>query len=250
MQKQKRMFLISISIIGSILMCFYILWYNQKEDKQEEKLDIYRCVHSSQEDDIEIFYPQVNGFEDKNKEYHINALIEKDVMKVVTEGLVHMGSDFRIDLDYEIKYINENIISIFYHGLYGNTVAGQGLSAIAMATTIDVENEKIITMKDIIVDFDELSMLLLNDEFESITIWDGMTGIGKISREYAGTEDLLIQNLQKECYDILNHYVEWYVEGENFIVISLYGSAYEEYSMDINSIKDLFNEDFLVKMRM
>lgn len=89
--------------------------------------------------DAYIDFPQLSGMEDPEKEKRLNALIEADVMKVLEDG--ESDDEYRtsVGFDYEIKYIDDRIISILYKSWYG--AVGTGSPAVAMATTIDVEEE-------------------------------------------------------------------------------------------------------------
>ena len=81
-----------------------------------------------------------------------------------------------------------------------------------------------------VADFDELQGLLLSDVFENISVWDGIKGTDKISREYSGNKAKLLTNLQNDRFDFVNHYIEWYITDDSFVVVSLYSGVYQEYS--------------------
>lgn len=63
-----------------------------------------------------------------------------------------------------------------------------------------------------------------------------------ISDQDMDLQYLLVENLKGDFFDMSNHYVEWYIEGEKFVFVSLFGGAYEEYSIDIESLKNIINE--------
>ncbi len=120
-----------------------------------------------------------------------------------------------------------------------------------MATTINMENEEIITLNDFIIDFDALSLLLLEDKFESITSWDGIKGGYKISEYYEGNKrELLLEHLLTAAdFDISNHYIEWYTDGDNLIIVDLESGYYYEYLMDFDSFADVIDRGFIKKTK-
>lgn len=204
-------------------------------------------VYQDRYNDIEIYYPQIQDFIDPDKAERINILIENDVKKLIVEEQV-FDYIFCVYLNYEVKFLNENIISIFYKGMYGYISKGHGLDPMAIATTIDLEKEKVITLSDIIIDFDTLSERLLDDQFESITTWDGITGTGQISREWRSDESRLIEYLKATEFDIRCHYIEWYMGETSFVIVSLKWGDYNEYSTNIEYMKDLLSEEFYRKV--
>ncbi len=209
-----------------------------------DKIEVLECIYADEQSNAEIYYPKLIGFNDKDKEKKINELIFKDIERVAIEGKNEIGKDFTIELKYDMKFIDENIISIFYYGMYGENSEGHGLSATAITTNIDINNEKLIMLKDIIIDYEELGRLLLSDKFRGITVWEGIRGTDTISREYLGNEEKLVENLKNEESDIKNHYIEWYIDGDEFVIVSLFSSIYQEYSMEIESMGEIFSEYF------
>ncbi|MCM1253273.1 MAG: DUF4163 domain-containing protein [Clostridium sp.] len=202
-------------------------------------------IFDEQQNGIEIYYPQLCGFEDSVKEERINALIEEDVMQIVGEKNTG-GEDsfYRIYLDYKIVFLNDRVISILYKGGKGYITTGHAsIDKEAIATTIDIEEEKVITLQDIVTDLRELSEMLLADELENITIWEGVKGGYPFSGEFNGTVDELEENLQEKQQ-------EWYTDGENFIFISMdkYGAYYNEYAISNESAKHILDAEFLKKL--
>ena len=193
--------------------------------------------YNEQRNDINIYYPQLAGLEDGAKEERINDLIEEDVKKLIGEKNKE-GDDtlYCLDLDYEVKFLNDRIISILYKGGHGYISAGHGYPAKAVATTIDLEEEKVISLKDIVTDFSELRDMLIADKFENITMWEGsaegceVSAVARKIRWYGLDEDL-----------------QWYTDGDNFIVIiaETLAGDYNEYSIDIESVRHILEETFL-----
>ena len=122
----------------------------------------------------------------------------------------------------------------------GYITPGHGLNGEAIATTIDMEEEKVITVKDVVADFTELRDMLLADEFDHITRWEGKAGGYQVSRDYRGTEDELEKDLQKER--------KWYTDGDNFVVITEGRVDYNEYSISNESAENILDAEFLKKL--
>lgn len=140
--------------------------------------------------------------------------------------------------------MDKNILSIFYYGMYGKNMAGRGLFSTAITTNIDLKNKKKIVIKDIVADYGELTTKLLNNSFENISTWDGEKSTESIGNEYRGNEELLFRFLSDEQFDINNHYVEWYIEGDSFVFVSLFSGVYQEYSKEIKDMGTIFSEYF------
>lgn len=218
------------------------------KDDQEADFRIIRelYIYMEQRNDIDIYYPQLSGLEDTEKENRINALIKEDVKKIIGEKNKE-GDDtlYCINLDYEVKFLNERIISILYEGRRGYIMPGRArMLGKAIATTIDIEEEKIITLKEVVTDFTELSDMLLEDEFENITMWEGKAGTFEVSWEYKGYEDKEYE-IEK---DLREEERQWYTDGNNFIVILEEFQDYNEYSISNDLVKHILDEEFLKKL--
>lgn len=215
-----------------------------KEAKWDVDFEIIREAYHYDEErnDINIYYPQLTGFGDAAKEKRINALIEEDVKKWIGETNKE-GDDslYCLDLDYEVKFLNDRMISILYKGGHGYITAGHGYPAKAAATTIDMEEEKVIALKDI-ADVSKLGDMLLADEFQNITMWEGVIPDCKASEEIYIYDDGLDADLQERH--------SWYTDGEHFIIVLVDTnfSDYLEYSIDIESVSPILDETFLKKL--
>ncbi|MDE7197427.1 MAG: DUF4163 domain-containing protein [Lachnospiraceae bacterium] len=196
--------------------------------------------YNEERNDINIYYPQLTGFGDAIKEERINALIEENAKKWIGETNKE-GDDslYCLNLDYKVKFLNDRIISILYKGGHGYITAGHGYPAKAVATTIDMEEEKVIALKDIITDFSELSDMLLADKFESITRWEGMEGI-EFSRTY--------ESKGRVEQDLTEAKRQWYTNGDHLIIIFEKFNDYDEYSISIGSVSQILDETFLKKL--
>lgn len=194
---------------------------------------------------IEIFYPALHGFEDKETEQKVNQLIAEDCLRLIPDEVNEEPSEGRVVcayLDYEIKFMNYNMVSIYYEGLTGCTTPGSGLEASAMATTVNLETKEVVLLSDFITDFEELHSLLMADFFTHITPWDGSTGVSSVSWEYGGLlEEYLLAGLKDsdEEYDC----IEWYTDGKNLVIVSVL-NHYNEYAASIESLQYLMTEEF------
>lgn len=201
---------------------------------------------------IEIFYPALHGFGDAEQEKQINLLIESECKRIIPNEIEEEPWENRIVcafLDYEIKFMNNNMVSILYEGMNGCMLPGSGLDAVAMATTINFETMEEVTLSDFIADLQELNVLLLSDHFKNISLWEGTPGIDKISKEYSGElEERLLESLKSNCGEY--RYIEWYVDGANLVIVSTLGGLndYNEYSASIESIRYLLSEEFYLKL--
>ena len=201
---------------------------------------------------VEICYPVLYGFEDAQKEEQINLLIENDIKRIIPNEINEEPREDRIVcayMDYEIKFMNENMISILYEGMNGCMVPGQGLDAIAMATTIDLETMEVIALSDAVWDLDELYALLLADTFENISLWEGEPGIDTISGEYSGKyQERLLDALKNNTGNY--HYIEWYIDGEHLVILSLLGGLddYNEYAGNLDAVQWILVEEFCEKL--
>lgn len=244
-----------ILIFTSVLLLILFVCLQVVHKKQNFNLSIEEKVYSNQEEynEIEIVYPQLQGMKDEDKEYRINRLIENEINKILKQNSLFDENNLFLHLDYEVKFLNKNIISIVYKGSEGAVHNIQTRSyAILMATTIDMENETIITLNDLINDFDALSSLLLEDKFESITSWDGIKGGYKISWNYEGSKrGLLLEHLLTAAdFDISNHYIEWYTDGDNLIIVDFESGYYYEYLMNFDSLQDVVDRDFIKRTKV
>lgn len=151
-------------------------------------------------------------------------------------------------LDYEIKFLNDNIISILYKGMDGCMV--KGLDGAAMTTTIDLQTEKIIEIHDIVTDVGKMFSLLMRDQFQSITLWEGVAGSDLISEEFEDERGTwLMDSLQGDSKE--HSCIGWYTDGKNLVIVStspLGGEDYNEYAASLNALQGVISEEFLDKL--
>lgn len=198
---------------------------------------------SDEQYETSIDYPQLSGMEDKEKEKRLNALIEKDVMRILEHDNPDDEWCFSATLNYEIKYSDNQIISILYKGSYGAILPGTGQPDTVMVTTIDMEEEKILSLEDVVADYNVLYDMLMSDKFENITRWEGRAGQYKISEEYSSAERLM-KELKGDDEDI-----EWYIDDGHFVIVIFDGSTdYNEYAANLQDAKDFLKKDFWKKI--
>ena len=89
-----------------------------------EEVSIIKKEYSNQRrhNEIQIFYPQIQGLDDEGKEKRINYQIRKDATRLVS-GIVYEKDNLWHNLDYEIKFLNGKMISVCYKGRSGATIA-------------------------------------------------------------------------------------------------------------------------------
>ena len=231
------------NVICVILIVFAFLCFAHMK-----KADQYISTEKEEflNENVCIYYPQFSGWSSCRKTERINTLIVEQLEMIIEQGEANKDEDseFVLQLDYELGYVDEKFISIYYTGKCGYITAGQGPSYFAFSTNIDATNEKVITLDEFIIDLDALSSLLLNDEFEYSSTWDGETGKDLISRQYKGREQLLLERLNQKSFDLANHYMQWYIMEDRFVFVSFPGNAYSEYVISIEKISCIIEKKY------
>lgn len=234
-------------IIGSIVVLSSFLYFNSLESKENKDSSVSFTERELQLSDEQyetfIVYPQLSGMKDKEKEKRLNALIEKDAMKILEHDNPDDEWCFSAILNYEIKYRDNQIVSILYKGSYGAILPGTGQPDTAMVTNIDIEEEKILSLEDIIADYNVLYDMLMADKFENTTKWEGQAGQYKISEEYSSAERLM-KELKGDDEDI-----EWYIDDEYFVIVILGGCTdYNEYAISLQDARLFLQKDFIKRI--
>ena len=196
--------------------------------------------------DIQVCYPQIQGLDDEGKEKRINYQIRKDAIKLVS------GDEYKTacGIDYEIKLFNGEIISVCYEGLWGGITKGKGLNPAILTTTVDIGSGKILVLEDIVTDFDTLCEMLIEDEFEGITLWEGVAG-NTVSQNYGYTkQDVeLMTKRMKEGWvsrDVTNF--GWYTDGSRFVIVISEWNTNDEFAIDLSEVEDILDREFLEKL--
>ncbi len=102
--------------------------YLEFEVKQNLPYITRECLYN--DGGIFLYYLQLSGMEDSEKERRINTLLLEDVMKIAERD------DPCLIYDYEIEHKDDRFIRILYKDIQGGTIA---------AATLDIEEEKVLT---------------------------------------------------------------------------------------------------------
>lgn len=243
MTKKNIVLLCSIVVFILLARSFYVILSDREVLEVSES--VYTKEFKAEEDShqesvsIELHYPQISGMKDSAKEKRINMLISQNILEILDhEPLAWSDYCFSAGtMRSEVKYFNSDVISIFYTGYCGYISPGRGVGApFGMAITIDIETERIMTLDDVISDFDTLSALLLDNKFENITEWEGKKGNYPFNRENV---------IRPDGWGISGQCTSWYTDGKNLIIIETVLDTYNEYSKSIKSMKNIFKEDFI-----
>ena len=213
MKKRKRV----KGKIAMALMCMAVLIFMNVLAVAGEELFIVKKEYRNQRrnNDIQVFYPQIQGLDDQ---------IRKDATRLVS-GELYKNDNLWHNLDYKIKFVNGEIISILYKGFSGVNIGypGAGLRTYPeiLTTTVDIEEGKILRLEDIVTDFDTLCEMLIEDEFEGITKWDGVAG-NTVSQQYGYPKESVdwIKERMIEGWvsrDATNF--DWYTDGSRFVIV-------------------------------
>ena len=272
---KKIWYITAVVTAALVIGCVFYFWRWEKESSDlsfqfEETAYEYKNEYCR----ADISYPQMTGSRDKEKESKINQLIEDDIKKLMELAAPdeELGYIFVIGTrSYEIEYVDEKFISISYVGWAQYESPGRGHYASMMATTIDCEEMKVLELKDVVSDMKGLSQMLMEDQFENITAWDGEKGLFKMSDIYSwGDEDwsyMLLEELNGDDRDI-----EWYIKerkmsfsewwsalwgddvdkalaGKDLVIVSLHfvgaGAAHNEFAIEMRQVRELLRENFV-----
>ncbi len=216
-----------------------------------EEASIIKKEYSNQRrhNEIQIFYPQIQGLDDEGKEKRINYQIRKDATRLVS-GIVYEKDNLWHNLDYEIKFLNGKMISVCYEGRSGATIGVERGWPNILTTTVDIEAGKVLRLKDVVTDFDTLCEMLVEDEFEGITKWEGVAG-NTVSQEYRYTKQSVgwIKERMIEGWippDATNF--DWYTDGSRFVIVISQWNTYDEFAIDLSEVEDILDREFLEKL--
>ena len=251
MKKRKRV----KGKIAMALMCMAVLIFMNVLAVAGEELFIVKKEYRNQRrnNDIQVFYPQIQGLDDEGKDKRINYQIRKDAIKLVS-GELYKNDNLWHNLDYKIKFVNGEIISILYKGFSGVNIGypGAGLRTYPeiLTTTVDIEEGKILRLEDIVTDFDTLCEMLIEDEFEGITKWDGVAG-NTVSQQYGYPKESVdwIKERMIEGWvsrDATNF--DWYTDGSRFVIVISKWNTYDEFAIDLSEVEDILDSEFLEKL--
>lgn len=238
--------------------CVWMFFINKDDELIVRKCDVkeqtfsYEIeMHAYPDESLAILYPQLVGMEDTEKMDRINALIYEEIKKYVDAGkegiATEYGYEFSAYWDCEVKRADEQILSIYFSGSSGAFTEGKGINPYAFAINIDLEKEEVMSIHEFIEDLETLSEMLLDDKFEHITLWDGQAGNEWMSREYEKHEEELLEHMMNTEFTY-DHYVDWYITGEQFVFVSQKTPYYNEYAIDIGRVEDIIDEEYSEKL--
>ena len=216
-----------------------------------EEVSIIKKEYSNQRrhNEIQIFYPQIQGLDDEGKEKRINYQIRKDATRLVS-GIVYEKDNLWHNLDYEIKFLNGKMISVCYKGRSGAVIGGGRGWPNILTTTMDIEEGKILRLEDIVTDFDTLCEMLIEDEFEGITKWDGVAG-NTVSQQYRYTKQSVDWIKERMIEGWVSRDVtsfDWYTDGSRFVIVISKWNTYDEFAIDLSEVEDILDREFLEKL--
>ena len=136
-----------VAVLVALFMSVFTEWAAGSSGEAELYVEKKNYYVESGRKYINIFYPQIHGIGDGGREECINTIIKDDALKQVREDLSY---DLVHGLDYEIKFLDEKLVSIVYEGYYG--ACGGRLPPTAFATTVDITGEKLLKLKDVVTD--------------------------------------------------------------------------------------------------
>lgn len=124
---KKKYIMLLCSIVAFLLLVrsFFAILSNREVLKISETVytEEFRAEEDSQQESvsIELHYPQISGLGDSAKEERINTLIRQDIFEILEhEPLTWSDYCFSAGtMRSEVKFLNDNIISIFYTGYCG-----------------------------------------------------------------------------------------------------------------------------------
>ena len=249
MKKRKRV----KGKMAMVLMCMAVLIFVNclTAVGNWEEVSIIKKEYSNQRrhNEIQIFYPQIQGLDDEGKEKRINYQIRKDATRLVS-GIVYEKDNLWHNLDYEIKFLNGKMISVCYEGRSGATIGVERGWPNILTTTVDIEEGKILRLKDVVTDLDKLCEMLVDDEFEGITKWEGVAG-NTVSQNYRYTKQDVEGMTERmkggwTAGSVINF--DWYTDGSRFVIVMSEWYTYDEFAIDLSEVEDILDSEFLEKL--
>ena len=216
-----------------------------------EEVSIIKKEYSNQRrhNEIQIFYPQIQGLDDEGKEKRINYQIRKDATRLVS-GIVYEKDNLWHNLDYEIKFLNGKMISVCYKGRSGAVIGGGRGWPNILTTTMDIEEGKILRLEDIVTDFDTLCEMLIEDEFEGITKWEGVAG-NTVSQQYGYPKesvDWIKERMKEGWVSRDGTSFDWYTDGSRFVIVISKWNTNDEFAIELSEVEDILDSEFLEKL--
>ena len=149
----------------TIIICIVLLiGCGLEEDEAGESGGLEIKTEVYEQDDVVIQYPQIYGLEDEDKEKKVNELIQNHVSEMgyfepevsITEDGTRWEWHWEKQMEYEVTFLNEHMISILYQGevtLYAVRNESR-FNYCVDALTIDLDEVKELELSDF-VEIDE-----------------------------------------------------------------------------------------------
>lgn len=218
--------------------------YLRGEDKTSKAIEIItKEISETGKNDIEVNYPEFHGLSN-GQDTVVNILIRDDICGLVRQDKKSMYEAYNLllHLDYEVKHLNNEFISIYYSGTWGALNSGRGYHDYFHAINIDIKQAKIVTKNDIFNNKTEIFKMLMQDKFDSITTTDGIKGAYPFSffvNEIGWVDP--DKGLDPPAF-------EYYIDGDNLVIAYTDGDSHE-YSIAIDKVDKYLNEDILKLIR-
>lgn len=184
------------------------------------KMNIVKDTYS--EGKVIINYPQFENKNDKEEIKTLNKLIEDEALKIMNQYDINDLSG--LEIDYEISFCNEKIMSIKYSGL-GNVKKAVYPNNIFYTSNIDTQNQAILKLSDV-VDVDETFL----DKFKG----DNFSAVR--SEQIGFLEDLSMEELNNKLASN-NFYISESALGISVEVIHVLGD-HAEYEIEYTNLDD------------
>ena len=97
---------------------------SSKINKKQNNITDYSIINKKfKRNGITIKYPYIKGLNNKKKQDNINELLKNEAM-ISFNSYVDDSSDFDLNIDYDITWMSNNLLSVKYEGfVYGKTAA-------------------------------------------------------------------------------------------------------------------------------
>ncbi|MDS0527618.1 DUF4163 domain-containing protein [Clostridium sp. SHJSY1] len=110
----------------------------------KEKLETTKEMYKNKK--VTIYYPQIKGLSDSNKQSNINKMIKDGALSYVSKGV---EDNLTLDINYKITLLNSKAVSIQYSGV-ANFASSMHPDNVFYTTNIDLNNEKIMKLSDLV----------------------------------------------------------------------------------------------------
>lgn len=167
-------------IVGDKILSYKFSYPSAEKDKftpiisymTEDLLGNYYTMYDITKDSyidggIKINYPKINIFGDIDKQNKINDLIKNEALKAL-EWCKDDTSEVTFELDYEIKYKGDNILSIEYLG-YENVKGAAHPANIIYTTNINMKEGSLIKLDEILNIDESLINEYKNGKYKTFT---------------------------------------------------------------------------------